>query len=295
MDNSLISLCKHALTKGVKHQMCTQYIGVLKQTDRNYKDGKLTSTSEIRWDGTTVCSAGLRNGRKDWEGVDAIVSVSRAGYDAGRSYRDGDLTKAEAMAFYDILINHTPFGKCIVTTDTEEAYEKGLIIDTHYPCRLIAGTLMAQRLAWEHTKISKSALHYAGMGVHKGLAFLLGHAYSKTGASVHNNWHVALDSGWISPTYIRNFILGIYKSDGNFCDKKCYQTNVNATWGGKEESDNASNMRSAIANYAKAGFKEQEVMNPFAKSLVLNIKQQDDAAIAGYFDEHLADILYGKV
>lgn len=292
MDKSLIKLCKSALTIGLKKGTVNQRFGVLKRVSVKLDGVKLVTESVIKWDDNHACSAGLGYGRADWEGVDAIASVSQVNYIANDSYRDGTLTKDEAMKFYDILLNHTPFGACIATTNTEEAYDLGLVIDTHHPSRIVVGTTMAQRLAWEHTKISKAILTFADMGMHKGLAFLLGHLYSKTGASVNNEWHTCIDSHKISPTYIRNFILGIYKSDGNYNVNKRYDRTVNGTWS-DGDLEIAEGLRNDVAKYAKNAEQGELVMNPFAKSLIVKVQKQNAKAIVGYFGKELGNILKG--
>jgi len=159
MDNLIYKLCYSALPVGRDMGAVTQRLGVVHRVSDLVGD-KIESTTEVAWLGNVHCSAGIREYGDVpvcWKGVDAIVSPTQP-YDGGIGTA---LTQEEQREFYNILLNHTPFGECIVGKYLNEAVSEGIVVDTHFPARLVAGTFMAQRLAWEQTDIARSILHYA--------------------------------------------------------------------------------------------------------------------------------------
>ena len=304
MDNNAIELCKAVMPIGLNWCDVTQRIGVLMHNpdvEAEYDKETLTikRLSSIEWLANTSCCAGLRAGgygsiSKDSTGVEAIISVSQ-------KERGGALGKEEAVLFYDILINHTPYGRCIVSKDPEYAYEQGLIIDAVCPSNIIAGCLMAQRLAWEYVSIARSIIHYAGLGVNKSLSFLLGHTFSMEGALTRNSGHCCVESAWISKSYIRNFMLRKAQPDELYSVQVTYNYNVHNTWqdtvavrsewGNYASACEGDHIAVTLAEYAKSICKAVVVPNPFAKSLILEGEKQTSESIVDYFTENLADIL----
>ena len=302
MDNDVIKLCECALVDGVEMRPVTQRIGVLMNTRSVLMMGgqpSVVRTSSIEWIDNTACCAGLMAGgyggiSKDAAGVEAIVSVSQRG--SGRA-----LVRAEAVQFYDILINHTPYGECIVSKDPEYAYNFGLIIDTNYPSNIIAGCLMAQRLAWEYVNKARSAIHYANLGVNKSLAFLLGHTFSNDGGDITSSGHCCIDSSLVDKTYIKNFIKGKAQPDELYSVQKTYKYNVHSTWqSGKCEFDENGyakekrlglHINAIVADYAVNNKAVARVPNPFAKSFTLTLDGVTDSVVVAYFKENLDGIL----
>jgi len=150
---------------------------------------------------------------------------------------------------------------------------------------------MAQRLAWEQVEIARSILHYANLGLHKGVAFLIGHAFDTNGNETSNNWHVGVDSSLLDANYIKNFVTGNAKSDPLFSEQLYYTENVHSTWGDRD----GKLIKREIAEYAANLPPPALLPNPFAKSFNLVVSNQDDKTIVAYFDEHLRAIVDGVV
>ena len=299
MDKDVIKLCKYHLAYGKdKFGPATQRIGVLCDLKHAYNmsDIGVQRLNTMHWISNTACCAGLRSSHKPVSkyarGLKAIISVSQS--EGGRA-----LKKEEAIKFYDILINHTPYGECIVVKDAEYAYEYGLILDADAPARIIAGTLMAQRLAWEYVHIAESMIAYASLGVNKSVSFLLGHTYTKAGGKTNSSGHCCLNSINISHSFIKNFVLGTFTPDEPYSVCKTYEYNVHSTFNKAAPHEefmaaatDGPHVSTLIDNYAKSLAKKAlNLPNPFAKSLVLLDNVTDATTIADYFKENLGDIL----
>jgi len=132
MDNLIYKLCELALPVGRDMGAVTQRLGVVHRVS-NLVGDKIESTTEVEWLGNIHCSAGIREGGDVpvcWKGVDAIVSPTQT-YDN----RGTPLTPEEQREFYNILLNHTPFGECIVGRVLDAAVSDGIVVDTHFPAR----------------------------------------------------------------------------------------------------------------------------------------------------------------
>jgi len=127
--------------------------------------------------------------------------------------------------------------------------------------------------------------------VHKGVAFLIGHAFDTEGNETSNSWHVGVNSSILDANYIKNFVTGNAKSDPLFSEQLYYTCNVHSTWG----DGDGKRIRRDIAEYAANLPPPALLPNPFAKSFNLVVSNQDDKTIVAYFDEHLHAIVDGVV
>jgi len=296
MDKLIIEMCTEHLKAGLGKYASTQLIGVVHNdiaTPFKLVRGTLSARYTMNWLGNTACCAGL-TGRgcgaisQYATDVKAIVSVSQSS--------DSSLTKEQGLAFYDILINHTPYAECIVTDSAEDAYEYGLIINPESPSRIVAGALMAQRLAWEYTRIAENMLHYVSLGMSKRLAFLVAHTFGKTGQSEYHSGHCCIASDLITPDYIRNFMKGTYKPDASYASKRTYEYNIQKTWQSRETGQaEGISIVERVAAYSKGFAVATTVPNPFAKTFTLGTIKQDDATVASYFEDNLEAILSGDI
>ena len=297
MDDNVIKVCEAALLVGKPMSSVNQRIGVLMHKSSVLIQGNephMTRTSWVEWLDNTACCAGLR--ARGYGGIGTGVSGVEAIVSVSQTERGPAMNRADSILLYDILINHTPYGKCVAKKDPAYAYDFGLIINADYPSNLIAGCLMAQRLAWEYTDVARNILHYAELGVDKGVAFLLGHTFSTSGATTRNSGHCCIDSAFISESFIKNFVNGVAQHDVAYSVQKNYKFNVHNTFQTtRAEPDKWSNCHSecegvhiskVIAEYAKGQSATVALPNPFAKSFTLEANKITDQVIVSYFKEH---------
>lgn len=295
MKEQVIELCKLLLPVGRDKGSVTQRIGIVYKQRGVIKNNTITEITTCEWLDNTICSAGMALSygydhiKRSSTEILAVLSASQLKY--GGSDGIPALTKEEAWQFYDILINHTPYGECILTKDPKYAAEFGIIIDPTCPTRIILGATMAQRLAWEQVSIARAILHYVNLGVDKGLAFLIGHSYSANGNSTSNSWHVCVNTNKFSFDYFKNFINNEFEADKPYCEAKTYKYNVDATWGVRRGDE----VYRAVAKYAKDYAPALAIPNPFARTLELAVEKQNDKSVAAFFIENFNKIKEGKM
>jgi hypothetical protein len=240
------------------------------------------------WLNNTACAAGLDSEvRKEVE-VKAIMSLQQNGR-GGRSSYGGGLTTEERIEFLDILINHTPYGKCIVNKDPVWADKVGLIVDPNFGYNLVLGALIAHRLLWEYADIAKDIIHYAKLTGSKPLAFMLGHAYTAGGDERGGRGHICLDNEYLSKSHIKNFITGDGTVVETYAVKKGYDYTIDKMWGVSRDQP----IQEEIREFASSG-EVSSIPNPFAKTLVLDKAAASDAGICEYFKVNLDKIVGGQ-
>ena len=249
----------------------TQRIGVLRDnlngcTNQRVWRREFTGKSvmnEMEWLENTACTAGLSDAIDEFSVVKGIVSLQQNG-GGQRGDSNNKLTKAMRVQFLDILINHTPYGVCVVEKDPEYAEKYGLIVDADYPSNIIVGLLMAQRLCWEYTRIARNILAFAEAGVDKSLSFLLGHAYSRNGLKLRDCGHICWDPRHLSRTVIKNYMMGESQIEElPYSVEKTYHQGISNMWG----DDGGEDIHAEIRDSGKeAG--AVTIPNPFAKTML---------------------------
>jgi hypothetical protein len=232
------------------------------------------------WNNCNVCTQGLWRGRmpNQFSNLQAFVCPSMRDYTYNSTYWCR-LSKEDILRFYDILLNHTPYSKLYCVESAEYAYEKGLIVDAKASRNLVIGALMAQRMAWENTKVTRRILHYVDLGVNKTVAFMLGFLFMREGTTSMSSWHVPLSGYSVNMKTIKNFVNGKYAKEGSFSKCMFYSTTIHASWG----ADGYKPLIEEIAKSSRGATKV--IVNPFAKTLDLNSVSEvvSDKDVARYF------------
>lgn len=235
---------------------------------------------EFVWNDCNVCTQGFWEGKLEeaFTKIHAVVSVSMYKYKESNEYWEY-LTKEELLQFYDILLNHTPYKKCIQPCSPEYARDYGFVIDCSYPRNLVIGALMAHRLAWENTKIVKTMLALANLGVSKDIVFMLGHVFDKEGGMSVKSWHVPLDGGNVSLDTLKRFRACDYVIEPSMMESRFYLRTIHASFG----SGYSASLVQDITKHNKDKAGVVVVDNPFAKTLELVAPSSTIEDVAEYF------------
>jgi hypothetical protein len=236
---------------------------------------------QLVWNRSTICTAGLKRNRiaNAYSNMQAIVSPSQYDYHGSGFDYKCDLTEQEIIRYYDIMLNHTPYSKVYMNRDASYAYNHGIIIDCDYSRNLVIGALMAQRIAWENTKIARRILHYVDLGVNKTVAFMLGFTFDRDGGECKCDWHVPMDGGRLRLETLRNFVHGDYVKEPTMRSTLHYDMTIHETWGG------TWGITLQLLNTLEELYrgKGNTIPNPFALTLKMVIPSYNDKDIADYF------------
>lgn len=169
------------------------------------------------------------------------------------------------LAFYEWLLNSSPFAPVFITKDAKDVLDVGAsIVDTDQPTNLIMGGLIAGRCLNEHRTMLLLWHDLITRDVNPNVALYFCHAFRKsseklthmgTSHSMLNSNH--LDSG------VGNFLHGVGKlSKDHWINTETYTYNTNNMWVDKKPIPLTQNVIDGLNNIGKVKDKN----NPFAKA-----------------------------
>jgi hypothetical protein len=289
MDIKIQKQCERILTGHRGTRTKCQLTGMIVdiKDDRSYYQGTAIekgAKDSLVWNACNYCVAGYSMNsylNKHFSDMKAILSPNMYKHVAhGGSQYFTAVTDEERLRFFDILLNHTPYGKIIHVKSAEWACKHGIIVDTDAPRNLVIATLMAQRLAWENTRVLTSMLRYVDLGVNKTVAFMLAFTYDIDGDKNNKDWHVPLNGGKLSMGTLARFVEGDCVGEDTMRECMYYSSSVHASWG---DGNDGGDLASAISLHCADAV--VDIPNPFAKTLEIVQQATSAEGIASYFKQ----------